>query len=161
MGSFQDYPDALWFEHRVDSVGNLCGHAFLDLQPFGVGFNDASQFRYADDAPVRHIGNPGMTDERRHVMLAMALKRDVPEDDHFVVAFDFFERLLENPFWILVVAGEMFLKGPHYAPRRFTQAIAIRVFADPGENGAKRDCHIRFRDGQLAVVALPDLAYWW
>jgi hypothetical protein len=51
-----DDADAQRLEHIIDSVGNLRGQLFLDLQALGVGFNDAGKLADADHAAIRNVG---------------------------------------------------------------------------------------------------------
>ena len=40
----------------------------------------------ADHPPGRHVGDAGPSDDRRHVMLAVALEWNAAQNNHFVVA---------------------------------------------------------------------------
>jgi hypothetical protein len=74
-----------------DAVGDLRGELFLHLEAAGEAVDHAGQLADADDAVGRQIADVRAADDRRHVMLAVALELDVAQHDHLVVAFDFLE----------------------------------------------------------------------
>ena len=75
----------------LDRVGDLGGQCFLRLQALGENLDDAGELRQSDDAAFRDVGDVRDADERRDVVLAMALDADVAQHDHVVVAVDVLE----------------------------------------------------------------------
>jgi len=66
----------------------------------------------------------------------MALDPDVPQDDHFVIAFDFLEGAGEQGDRVFAVAAEEFFIGADDAGGRVQQAFAVRVLPGPAQHGA-------------------------
>ena len=85
-------------------VGDLLGHALLDLGPPRNFLDHPGQFAQADDPRPGKVGDVGLAQEGQHVVLAHALEADVPHQDHFIVALG--EELLQMPAGIEVQAGE-------------------------------------------------------
>ena len=100
-------------QHLVERVGDLRGHLFLDLQPLGIDVDEPRQFRDADDAVVRQIGDMHLADDRRDVVLAMRLEADVLQQDDLVIAVGLLEGALQQRHRVLVVAAEIFAVGAH------------------------------------------------
>src|SRR4051794_24790668 len=138
MHSLDNHADALRLENVVDRVGDLRGHLFLDLQAPGVDVHHAGQLGDADHAAVWNVSNPGPPDDRRHVMLAMAFEADVPQHDHFIVAFGFLKSLFQDFYRVLAVASEKLLERPGHARRGLDQAVTFRVFPRPSDDGSHR-----------------------
>ena len=67
------------------------GQPLLHLQPPRKAVEHARQLGDADDAVARQIGDRRLADDRRHVMLAMRLERDVLEQHDLVIAADLLE----------------------------------------------------------------------
>src|SRR3546814_3854197 len=86
-------------------------HLLLDLQPPGIGLDDAGKLADADDPLIRQIGNMRLADDRDHVVLAMRNEADVAQHDHLVVAVGLLEGALQNLDWVDFVAREELLEG--------------------------------------------------
>ena len=138
MRRLDDDADALRLEDVIDGVGDLRRHLFLDLQTLGIDVDDARQLADADHAAVGNVGHPGLADDRRHVVLAMALEADAAQHDHLVIAFGLLEGLLQDLGGVLTVAREELLERARHARRRLAQAVPIRIFAGPSDDGAHR-----------------------
>src|SRR4051812_10948048 len=78
--------DTLWFQHGVDGVGDLGGQLFLNLEAPGIDVDDARPLADANHAAIWNVGHPGPADDRRHVVLAMAVETDAAQHDHLVIA---------------------------------------------------------------------------
>src|SRR5208337_2168287 len=133
-----DHGDPARVQHLLDGVGNLRRQALLDLQAFGEDLDHAGELRDPDDPAVRKVADPHPADDRRDVMLAMALERDAAQHDHLVVALDFGEGLAQHLRRILVVTAKILAERPYQPVRRFAQAVAVGVFADPSDDRAER-----------------------
>ena len=72
------------------------------------------------------------------VVLAMAFEANVPQHDHFVIPFDLLEGLFQNLSRILTVAREKLLERTRHTSRRFDQAVSVRIFAGPSDDGSYR-----------------------
>jgi hypothetical protein len=95
------------FEYVVDSWQ----FAQLDLQTLGEGFNNAGELADADHSVVRQVSDPRPSQDRCHVMLAVAFKWNAAQHDHFVIAFDLIKGLLKDRRRVLRVADECLFKG--------------------------------------------------
>jgi hypothetical protein len=121
-------------KYLINRIGDLRSQSLLDLQSASISLHDPSQLGNANDSAVRDISDPCASNNRCHVMFAMALERYASENDHFVVAIRFFECLPQNLFRVLPVARKIFLVCSDEAGGFFTQPFAIGVLADPPEN---------------------------
>ena len=74
---------------------------------------------------VGQIADVHAPDDRRHVVLAMRLERDVAQHDHLVVAADFLERAAQILGRIDLVAREPVAVGVDDALGRVEQALAL------------------------------------
>src|SRR5271166_1567155 len=130
--------DTLRLQHLLNGVGDLRRQAFLDLQPLGINLNDARKLGNTYHAAIRHIGDPGTTNDRRNVMFAMTFERNTAENDHLVIAVRLLEGLLKDQLGVLTVAGKVFLKGANQTTGGFTKTVSIGVFTDPAKDLSKR-----------------------
>ena len=133
-----DDADAVRLEHLVDGVGDLRGQLLLDLQAPGVDLDHAGELADADHAAAWHVGDFGVADDRRHVMLAMALEANIAQHHHLVVARDLREGFLQDRGRVLCVAGEVFLERTGDPRRRFPKTFAIGIVAGPADQGPHR-----------------------
>src|SRR5215471_2027068 len=138
-----DNGDALRFQHFMDHVSDLSGHFLLDLQPLGEHIDHACKLTDANHAAIRNVAHPRLANDRRHVVLTMALKRNAAQRDHFVVAFDFLERFLKDLCRILSVAREKLLKCANYARRRLCKTVTPGIVSGPLNNRSNRSLNIR------------------
>ena len=81
----------------LDGVGDLRRHGLLRLQALGEDLDHAGDLGDADDAPVGQVGDVRHAQERRHVVLAVALDADVAQHDEVVVAAGLLERCATAP----------------------------------------------------------------
>ena len=99
LGFDQDC-DAARRQNRLDGAGDLCRQLLLRLQAAGEDLDDAGELRQADHAVARQVGDMRHADERRDMVLAMALHADVAQHDHVVVAADVLERARQGLGWV-------------------------------------------------------------
>ena len=85
---------------------------------------------------MRQVGDVRATDDRHHVVLAVALQADVAQQHDLVVAVGLLEGAFEQRDRIDVVAVEELLIGPGDAGRGIDQSLARRVVAGPAQQGA-------------------------
>ena len=79
-------------QRRLDGIGDLGRHGLLRLQALGEDLHHAGDLGDADDAAVGQVGDVRHAQERRHVVLAVALDADVAQHDEIVVAAGLVER---------------------------------------------------------------------
>src|SRR5487761_2005669 len=77
-----------------------------------------------------------LADDRRDVMLAVALEADVLEHDDLIVAVGLFEGAAELVGRIGGVAREIFVVGADDATGRAFEALTIRIVARPADEDA-------------------------
>ena len=94
----------------------------------------------------RQIGDRRLADDRREVMLAMRLERDVLQQHDLVIAADLLEGAAEMVGRILAIAAGIFAPGARDALRRVEQPLAVGIVAGPADQGPHR---------LLDVVAAP------
>src|SRR3990167_2073375 len=87
--------------------------------------------------------------DRRHVMFAMRMKRDVAQQNDFVITADLLESALEIGFGAFFIALEIFEEGVDDALRRVDEPFAFRVVADPAKQLLDR------RHGAAALFFCP------
>ena len=97
----------------------------------------------------RQIGDRRLADDRRQMVLAMRLERDVLQQHDLVIAADLLEGAAEMVRRILGIAARIFLPGARDPRRRVEQALAVGIVARPADQGAHR---------LLDVVGHGDLA---
>ena len=78
MDGFDIHRHAARAQDAFDGVGDLGRHRFLGLQSLGEDLHDAGQLADADNPIGRQIRDMGRTQDRHHMMFAMALERDAP-----------------------------------------------------------------------------------
>ena len=116
-----------------DAVGDLRGQPLLDLQAPGEAVEHARQLADSDHLVARQIGDRRLADDRRHMMLAMRLERDVLQQHDLVIAADLLEGPGEVDRRVLGIAAGIFAPGPRHALRRVEQAFAVGVVAGPAD----------------------------
>ena len=107
-----DDADAVRLEHLVDRIGDLRGELLLDLQAPGIDLDHARELADADHAAARNIGHAGVADDRRHVVLAMALEANIAQHHHLVIALDLLEGFLQDGGRVLGIAGDRTPRSP-------------------------------------------------
>jgi hypothetical protein len=118
-----------------DRVGDLHGHGLLSLETLGENLDQASQLGQAHDLAGRHVGHPGLAQERRHVVFAVALHVDAAQHHHVVIALHVLEGARKLLGRIAVIAGEPLAIGVDHALGRVEQAFTVGVVAGPGQQG--------------------------
>ena len=105
-------------ERFLDGIGDLGGHALLDLEAFGEAVHQTGQFGETGDATVvaGNVGHVGPSDEGDHVVLAQRGERYVPHHHHFVVFGG--EGDLEMVGRVLAQPGEQLHVAPGHPFRR-------------------------------------------
>src|SRR6185437_10382443 len=94
-----------------------------------------------------------LADDRRQVMLAMALEADVLQDDHLVVAVGLLEGALQELVGVAAIAREILLEGAHHPRRRALQALALRIIARPAQQRAHRRLRLGPRRARELIAA--------
>ena len=121
---------------RFDSGDDVVGQGLLVLQAAGEDFNHSGQLGDADHLFTGQIGDRGLAQERREVVLAVALDLDVAQDDHVVIALHVLEGAAQLAARVGVIALEPLAIGVDHPLGRVDQARARRVVAGPGDEGA-------------------------
>src|SRR3546814_20486203 len=80
-----------------DALRNLGRQAFLHLKTTRIAVEDAREFRNADDAVLRQIGDRRLAGDRRNMMLAVRLKGTVAQQHDLVLTDDLFEGARKMP----------------------------------------------------------------
>ena len=125
-------------QHRGDGVGDLRGHALLDLEAAGEPVDQPGQLRQAGDPAVlgRDVGHVGPPDERHQVVLAQRGERDVADHDHLVVLGR--EGDLEVAGRVVVQAREELLVHGGHPLGGGHQTVALGVLPDGLSSSAHR-----------------------
>ena len=125
--------DAGGREVVLDGVGDLHGHGLLGLETLGEDLDQTGQLGETDDLAGRHVRDPGLAQERRHVVFAVALHVDAAQHDHVVIALHVLEGARQLLGRVAVVAGEPLAIGLDDALGRVQQAFAVGIVAGPGQ----------------------------
>src|SRR3990172_133370 len=124
-----DHPPALGVEPIFDEVGDLLGHALLDLEPPCEHLDDARQLREADHLVARDVRHGRLAEEREEVVLAERVELDVL-DDHHLGVLDLEDGAVEESIRIDVVTGQELAVHPVDATGGLEQPRAVRILAD-------------------------------
>ncbi len=130
--------DAVRTEIVPDASGDLGGQALLHLQSPRIAVQYARELGDADDAVAGKVGDRRLSGDRRHMMLAMRLERDVAQQDDLVIAADLCKGARQVHRRILVITLAIIPPGTCDALRCVEQAFALRVLADPAEQRLDR-----------------------
>ncbi len=147
----EHHGDAARLEDLLDRGRDLRGQVLLRLQAPRIDVDQPRDLGQAHHALGRHIGDVRLAGERHHVVLAVRIERDVAHQHEIVVAAGLRERAVEHLGRAFLVAAEQLLIGAHEPLRRLDQALAVRIVADIGEQGAHRLFGLlarRARDGR-------------
>jgi len=106
---------------------------------------------------ARQVGDRSLADDRRHVMLAVRLKRDILEQDDLVVAADLMKYPGEVDRGVFPVTLAIFLPGPADARWHIEQSFAIRVITRPADQRANGVLHV-IGNGQLGLWCSSEIA---
>ena len=144
VAGLDDDGDAQRLQIVPYALGDLRGQPLLNLQAPGIAFQHPRQLRDTHNAIGGQIGDRRGAGDRRQMVLAMRLERDVPQQNHLVIASDLLEGAGEMGRGILVVPRCIFAPGAANAGGRVAQALAVGIVARPQQQGADRILH-RFR----------------
>src|SRR3546814_15403917 len=92
----------------------------------------------SDDAAIGPVGDMGLADDRRQMMLAGGYQRDGAEQDRFLIILGLAEGRFEQPCRIDRIAGEPLAIGARHPRRRVPQTLARRVVAGRRDQGSHR-----------------------
>ena len=123
---------ALGVQLLDQQIGDLLGHAFLDLGPAGDVLDHPGQLAQPDYPLARQVGHVGRAHERQHVVLAHAVETDVADQHDLVARFG--EELSQVAARILVQAAEQLGIHAGHSGRGLAQALAVGVFAHRRQN---------------------------
>lgn len=132
------------------AVRYLGSEPLLYLEAICIAVQHTSQFRDADYAVARQICDVRFALDRRHVMFAMRMERNVAQKDHLVIASDFLESPFKVDGGIFIIAATIFFPCPCHSCGRILQSLSVRIVASPTQDGAKRLLDFR-RNCGLAV----------
>jgi len=87
MFGLHDDENTLGFEDLHEGVSDLGRDTFLELGTAGNGLNDPRQFgKTGQSILLGDVGNVSLPIKGQEMMLAHGIKRDIPEDDHLIMA---------------------------------------------------------------------------
>ena len=92
---------------------------------------DTRKLRNADHPIVGQIRNGGLADDRGHVMFAVRLKRNVLEQDDFVVTAHFLEHAAKVLRRVFFVADAIFFPCHRHTLGCIEQAFARGIVSGP------------------------------
>ncbi len=133
---------ALRVEVIPDALRHFGGQPFLDLQPLGIAVQHARQLGNSHHAVLRQIGDRCLAGDRRHVVFAMRLERNVLEHDDLVIAAHLGKSAREVHCRIFGIALTIFQPRPRHALGRIDQAFARWIVTGPFDQGADRLLHM-------------------
>src|SRR3989344_4781274 len=116
----------------LDGLGDLLGHAFLDLNAARENIYDARNLREPDDSAVGDVSHMALAVKGKEMMLAEREEIDVFDDDHLVVFF-LEGGALDGFLGVFVVALREKAEGLRHALGGADQAFPLRVFAEGDE----------------------------
>jgi hypothetical protein len=128
-----DDPDAGGAQDVHDRIGDLVGHALLNLEPAGEDVHDARDLGQTQDLPVGDVGDVGPAEEREQVVLAHRVELDVANHDHALVS------LLEHRIPHGVLHRHPVAPGEPAERRldplgRLHQSVSVRILPQGGED---------------------------
>ena len=133
MLGFDDDRHATRMDFLFNRFSNLRRQSLLNLKSPGVHIHEPRYLAQADDAAVWNLPHMAFAEERKQMMLAQTEQLDVPNDDHFVVG-NVEHCLVQKLVGVHLVAAGQESQCAIHAPGGVQQTIAIRVFADLGQN---------------------------
>ncbi len=113
----------------------------------------AREFGNSDDAVAGQIGDRGLADDRREMVLAMRLERYVPEQHDLVISADFLEGAAEMMRGVFLISPRIFAPGPRHPGGGIEQPLACWIVASPANQRPDRFLHIF---GNLDFGEAPD-----
>src|SRR5437763_10539565 len=139
----EHHPDTPRLQLMLQPVGDLHGHAFLQLEIAGEHVNDTCQLRQTDDPLSWQIRHVGLAEERQQMMHAERVERDVPHDDKLFVTTFGRERGRGD-----VCGRDKLAEGGRNPARRSEQIWGVDIRADRAkqlERGPLRGSEIELR----------------
>src|SRR6266851_3594067 len=135
MAGFDNHANTLRSDFFLDGLGNLTGHALLNLQTARKHVNHACDLAESQHTLLRQIGDMGFAEEGQEVVFAEAEEFDVFNDDHLVVGHAE-RRAVQYMIDVQVVtAGQIFERFLETL-RRLAQPFAIGILSDDLDNFA-------------------------
>src|SRR5712692_9521939 len=129
MAGFDNHANTLWSDFFLDGLGDLAGHALLNLQAAREHVNHAGNLAEPQHTLVRQLGHVGLAEKRQQVMFAETEEFDVLHDDHFVVGHAE-RRAVQYMIQIQVVPTGQILERFLVTLRRLAQPFAIGILSD-------------------------------
>src|ERR1700730_221113 len=129
MPGFDDDADALRSDFFFDGLGNLAGHALLNLQAAGEHVDQARDLAETDDPLARQIRDVGFSEKRQQVVLAEAEEFDVLYQHHLVIA-DAERCSVEEVVYVLMIAAGQEFQRLFITLGCLTESFALGIFAD-------------------------------
>src|SRR5690242_15447548 len=102
----------------------------------------ASKLADSNHLVLGQIGDGGLADDGRHVVLAMRLERDRLQQNDLVIAADLLEGPVEVHRRVLGIALGIFAPGTSDAPRGVEQALTVGIVAGPANERSDRLFHV-------------------
>ena len=144
--------NAMRIQVLPDALCDLGGQALLNLQPLGKTVQHACKLRDAHHPVTGQVGNGCLPDNRRHVMLAMGLKRYVLEQDNFIIAANLFERARQMQARVFAIPAAIFPPGTADTARRIQKALPIGIITCSAPERPDGVLHV-MRNGKFSVFA--------
>ena len=138
MGRLYHDGHTLGLQMLPDAVGHFGRQPLLHLQAIGKGMQHAGQLGNADHIVARQIGDMRLPHDRRHMMFAMRLKRNVLQQHDIVISAHLMENAREMIGGIVMIAPAIFAPGPRHTFRRLDQPFAFGRIARPADQRADR-----------------------
>src|SRR5512139_3338340 len=126
MSSLDHYAHAVCLDGVQDSVSDLLGQPFLDLEPARKHIDKTGQLADAEDGTPGYIADVAAAEKRQHVMLAEAVYLDVADNYH---ARSLLRKTgaVDQRLRILLIARSKKSQRLGYPFGGFHQAFALRV----------------------------------
>src|SRR6266446_3305332 len=129
MAGFDNHANTLRSDFFLDGLGNLTGHALLNLQTARKHVDHACNLAESQHTLLRQIGDMGFAEERQEVVFAEAEEFDVFNDDHLVVGHAE-RRAVQYMIDVQVVTAGQILERFLETLRRLAQPFAIGILSD-------------------------------
>ena len=132
MFTLDDDHHAMRLQDFIHNICNLGGDALLHLQASGNRINQSGQLAETGNLAARDVTNMGSSEEWRHMMLALAIVDDIPDDNQLFMLF--IEGDTEHFSGVYSISGKGLLVHSGYAGRGFEQAFTLHILAYKLEN---------------------------
>src|SRR5262249_50311494 len=124
---------AFGLEMLPDRIRDLRREPLLHLQSPSEAVENTCQLADTHHPITGQIGDRRLADDRREMVFAMRLERNVLEEDDLVIAADFLEGPAQVDRGILLVAARIFLPRPRNAARGVEQSLSVGIVARPAD----------------------------